>query len=70
MMKKLMLLLSLVSVSAFASTEVCVKATDAQIEGLFERWNETLKSGDAKKCRCQVFRANQEGLETVYGTVG
>ena len=23
-----------------------------------------------KKCRCQVFRANQEGLETVYGTVG
>lgn len=35
MMKKLMLLLSLVSVSAFASTEVCVKATDAQIEGLF-----------------------------------
>ncbi|MDE5222245.1 hypothetical protein PYX07_30665 [Pseudomonas aeruginosa] len=25
---------------------------------------------EAKKCRCQVFRANQEGLETVYGTVG
>jgi len=24
----------------------------------------------SKKCRCQVFRANQEGLETVYGTVG
>ncbi len=24
----------------------------------------------AKKCRCQFFRANQEGLETVYGTVG
>ena len=48
-MKKLMLLLSLVSVSAFSSSEVCVKATDAQIEGLFERWNETLKSGDAKK---------------------
>ncbi len=23
-----------------------------------------------KKCRCQFFRANQEGLETVYGTVG
>ncbi|HFH2816287.1 hypothetical protein [Pseudomonas aeruginosa] len=25
---------------------------------------------EAKKCRRQVFRANQEGLETVYGTVG
>ncbi|MQP75406.1 hypothetical protein CQ393_05815 [Stenotrophomonas sp. MYb238] len=25
---------------------------------------------ETKKCRCQVFRANQEGLETVYGTVG
>ncbi|RZZ84946.1 hypothetical protein EA663_14330 [Pseudoxanthomonas winnipegensis] len=23
-----------------------------------------------KKCRCQVFRANHAGLETVYGTVG
>ena len=23
-----------------------------------------------QKCRCQFFRANQEGLETVYGTVG
>ncbi|HAU4888943.1 TPA: hypothetical protein F3L22_10320 [Aeromonas hydrophila] len=27
-------------------------------------------SGGTKKCRCQFFRANQEGLETVYGTVG
>ncbi|EIU4981780.1 TPA: hypothetical protein NH735_000547 [Pseudomonas aeruginosa] len=25
---------------------------------------------EAKKCRCQVFRANHAGLETVYGTVG
>ena len=24
----------------------------------------------ATKCRCQVFRANHAGLETVYGTVG
>ncbi|RTU48350.1 hypothetical protein DY970_19655 [Pseudomonas aeruginosa] len=28
------------------------------------------RSRTTKKCRCQVFRANQEGLETVYGTVG
>lgn len=25
---------------------------------------------EAKKCRCQVFRVNHEGLETVCGAVG
>ncbi|MGV4078495.1 hypothetical protein ACV8UU_23585, partial [Citrobacter freundii] len=34
-------------------------------EGLYQRICQV-----TKKCRCQVFRANQEGLETVYGTVG
>lgn len=44
--------LLLISGSALASTAPasdCVKVDKAQIEGLFDRWNDSLKTGDAKK---------------------
>ncbi|MGP2514550.1 SgcJ/EcaC family oxidoreductase [Yersinia sp. 2545 StPb PI] len=33
----------------------CVKADNAEIEGLFERWNASLKTGDAKKVADTYF---------------
>ncbi len=41
--------LTLLSGSAFAaSAPDCVKVDKAQIEGLFDKWNESLKTGNAK----------------------
>ena len=37
------------STAAFAKTETCQAATEAQIQGLFDRWNKSLATGDAKK---------------------
>jgi uncharacterized protein (TIGR02246 family) len=34
---------------AFAHSEVCKKANKAEIAGLFNRWNDALKTGDPKK---------------------
>ncbi|MEW7314010.1 SgcJ/EcaC family oxidoreductase [Buttiauxella gaviniae] len=56
-MKKLLGLavsLTLLSGSVFAAPATttapeCVKANQAQIEGLFDKWNDSLKTGDAKK---------------------
>lgn len=54
-MKKISGLISsllLISSSAWATTTPvtdCVKADKADIEGLFDRWNASLKTGDAKK---------------------
>ncbi|WP_312629967.1 SgcJ/EcaC family oxidoreductase [Scandinavium sp.] len=50
-MKKISLAvaLSLLSVHAFAQeTNNCVHVNQSQIEGLFDRWNASLKTGDAK----------------------
>jgi len=50
-MKKvtLAIALSLLSVQAFAQEQTdCVKADQKQVEGLFDRWNDSLKTGDAK----------------------
>lgn len=50
-MKKvtLAIALSLLSVHAFAQEKTdCVKADQKQVEGLFDRWNDSLKTGDAK----------------------
>lgn len=45
--------LLLISCPTWATTvtpaPMCVKADQAQIEGLFERWNDALKTGDAQK---------------------
>lgn len=42
--------LLLVSGSAMATTAPdCVKTDKAQIEGLFDKWNDSLQTGDAKK---------------------
>jgi uncharacterized protein (TIGR02246 family) len=50
-MKTLMLALILMSamVPALADSEVCRKTTPQEIAGLFERWNNSLKSGDPDK---------------------
>lgn len=51
-MKKLMLAatIALLSTQAFAQSEMtCVKVTNSQIEALFDNWNNSLKTGDAKK---------------------
>lgn len=50
-MKKISLAvaLSLLSVHAFAQeTNNCAHVNQSQIEGLFDRWNASLKTGDAK----------------------
>ncbi|MGY5368050.1 SgcJ/EcaC family oxidoreductase [Enterobacter oligotrophicus] len=50
-MKKLSIAvaLSLLSVNAFAQEKInCTHADKTQIEGLFDRWNASLKTGDAK----------------------
>ena len=50
-MKKvtLAIALSLLSVQAFAQEQTdCVKADQKQVEGLFDRWNDSLKTGAAK----------------------
>ncbi|MBT9425832.1 SgcJ/EcaC family oxidoreductase [Enterobacter oligotrophicus] len=50
-MKKLSIAvaLSLLSVNAFAQEQInCTHADKTQIEGLFDRWNASLKTGDAK----------------------
>lgn len=43
--------LLIISSSALASTPAadCVKADQEEIKGLFDRWNASLKTGDAKK---------------------
>lgn len=52
-MKKLLGLaisLTFMSASAMAAkAPECAKVDKAQIEGLFDRWNDSLKTGDAKK---------------------
>ncbi|MFP3439066.1 SgcJ/EcaC family oxidoreductase [Pantoea sp. SIMBA_133] len=50
MQKKMVLLLMLISVNVSAlTTEDCVKTDKNVIEGLFERWNDSLQTGDAHK---------------------
>lgn len=52
MYKSHILVSSLILVSgsvAAATAPNCVKATAAQIEGLFDKWNDVLQTGDAKK---------------------
>lgn len=41
--------LFVMSSSAFAYTETCRPTTDAEVAGLFDRWNASLKSGDPQK---------------------
>jgi uncharacterized protein (TIGR02246 family) len=42
-------ILTAVSSQAFARSESCHAASEQQIASLFDRWNNTLKSGDPKK---------------------
>ena len=45
----LVLTAALTSVDALARSESCHAATQAQIAGLFDRWNSSLATGDPKK---------------------
>ncbi|AYH48160.1 SgcJ/EcaC family oxidoreductase [Dickeya fangzhongdai] len=54
MYKKVLLSLSLLSAAITsqayaANTETCVKADEKTIASLFDRWNQSLQTGDAKK---------------------
>lgn len=51
MMKKgTLFLLALFSINAYAlTTQDCVKTDEKEIAGLFDRWNSTLQTGDARK---------------------
>ncbi|MDS7721759.1 SgcJ/EcaC family oxidoreductase [Pantoea ananatis] len=50
MQKKMVLLLMFISVNVSAlTTEDCVKTDKKVIEGLFDRWNDSLQTGDANK---------------------
>jgi len=42
-------LTALASTAALARSEICQAATEAQIAGLFDRWNKSLATGDPKK---------------------
>lgn len=42
-------LMLVTNVSLASTTTSCVKVERAQIEALFEKWNDSLKTGDAKK---------------------
>lgn len=50
MKKRMLLLLTAFSVNAFAqTTQDCVKTDQQEIAGLFDRWNNSLQTGDAHK---------------------
>lgn len=50
MKKSILLLLAAFSVNAFAqTTQDCVKTDQQEIAGLFDRWNNSLQTGDAHK---------------------
>ena len=50
MKKSMLLLLTALSVNAFAqTTQDCVKTDQQEIAGLFDRWNNSLQTGDAHK---------------------
>jgi len=50
MKKSMLLLLTTFSVNAFAqTTQDCVKTDQQEIAGLFDRWNNSLQTGDAHK---------------------
>jgi len=50
MKKGTLLLLAAFSVNAFAlTTQDCVKTDEKEIAGLFDRWNSSLQTGDARK---------------------
>jgi len=50
MKKSMLLLLTAFSVNAFAqTTQDCVKTDQQEIAGLFDRWNNSLQTGDAHK---------------------
>ena len=50
MKKSMLLLLTSFSVNAFAqTTQDCVKTDQQEIAGLFDRWNNSLQTGDAHK---------------------
>jgi uncharacterized protein (TIGR02246 family) len=40
---------ALAATGAFARSETCQPATEAQIKALFDRWNKSLQTGDPKK---------------------
>ena len=42
-------LATLASTAALAKTETCQAVTEAQVAGLFDRWNKSLATGDPKK---------------------
>lgn len=50
MKKSMLLLLTAFSVNAFAqTTQDCVKTDQQEIAGVFDRWNNSLQTGDAHK---------------------
>ncbi len=55
-----------------ASTPDCVKVNKAQIEALFDKWNESLKTGNAQTCSGQeklatVLCSNQNNRSDSFG---
>ncbi|MEA5206356.1 SgcJ/EcaC family oxidoreductase [Enterobacter mori] len=62
--------LLLISGSAWATTPAthCVKADKAEIEALFERWNDSLKTGDAQKV-ADTYLADSVLLPTLSNRV-
>ncbi|MCU5772101.1 SgcJ/EcaC family oxidoreductase [Erwiniaceae bacterium BAC15a-03b] len=64
----LFLLSASLSASALANDVKCEKADKQQIEGLFDRWNESLKSGDPQKVS-ENYLSDAVLLPTVSNTV-
>nr|WP_142016992.1 SgcJ/EcaC family oxidoreductase [Serratia fonticola] len=61
--------LTLISASSWAAeNQQCVKADNQQIEALFERWNDSLKTGDAKAV-AQNYLSDAVLLPTVSNQV-
>ncbi|MEI7064918.1 SgcJ/EcaC family oxidoreductase [Dickeya chrysanthemi] len=73
MYKKVLLSLSLLSAVATsqayaANTETCVKTDEKTIASLFDRWNASLQTGDAKKVNAN-YAADAVLLPTLSGKI-
>ncbi|MGM3160674.1 SgcJ/EcaC family oxidoreductase [Dickeya undicola] len=73
MNKKALLLLSLLSAAATsqayaANTETCVKTDEKTIASLFDRWNQSLQTGDAKKVNAN-YASDAVLLPTLSGKI-
>lgn len=73
MNKKALLLLSLLSAAATsqayaANTETCVKTDEKTIASLFDLWNQSLQTGDAKKVNAN-YASDAVLLPTLSGKI-